>query len=116
MTSYLKPREIIFDFLKGFAIFMVIWQHCINLMGYQMEFLNTVPGKLITMVNMPLFMFIVGYFSKSAIADSMKNTFIKKWHSLCIPMLIYCGIQLILSLCLGLRAFPVNIAGGVNCL
>lgn len=60
-----KRREVSFDLLKCFAIFLVIWQHCISELGYGMNMLTTPIGRAIIMINMPLFMFIVGYFSKS---------------------------------------------------
>ena len=86
----MKPRDKSFDILKAIAIFLVIWQHCISCLGYGMEMLDTFVGRAICLINMPLFMFIVGYFSKSSIMASFKDMLMKKWHTLIVPMLIFC--------------------------
>lgn len=93
-----KDRELSFDLLKCFAIFLVIWQHCIFNLGYGIDMLSTSAGRAISMVNMPLFMFIVGYFSKSSILCSFGQMVKKKWHTLLLPMLIYCGIQYLIEI------------------
>lgn len=93
-----NERELSFDLLKCFAIFLVIWQHCIFNLGYGIDMLSTSAGRTISMVNMPLFMFIVGYFSKSSILCSFGQMVKKKWHTLLLPMVIYCGIQYLIEI------------------
>lgn len=47
---------------------------------------------------MPLFMFIVGYFSKSSVSIGFIEMLKKKWKSLMVPMLIYCFILTLIDL------------------
>jgi len=82
-----------FDVLKAIAIYLVIWQHTIFYCGYGFDMVGTLPGKFITIVNMPLFMFIVGFFSKSALSKSWFEMLKSKWHSLILPMSIFCIAQ-----------------------
>ncbi|MDE6575376.1 MAG: acyltransferase family protein [Muribaculaceae bacterium] len=89
----MKSRDKSFDILKAIAIFLVIWQHSISCLGYGMEMMETYVGRAICMVNMPLFMFIVGYFSKSSIEAPLKKMLIKKWNTLLLPMCIFCLIS-----------------------
>lgn len=102
-----KNRELSFDLLKCFAIFLVIWQHSIYSFGYGIEMLTTPIGKFISMINMPLFMFIVGYFSKSSIQRPFRQMVKNKWDTLLMPMLVYCAIQSIVELCLGTFTLPL---------
>jgi len=103
-----------YDILKAFAIFLVIWQHALNLCGYGMDFLNTWPGKLITSVNMPLFMFMVGYFSESSIRKSWKQMISTKWVTLLRPMCLFCVVQLVINVIFDNRLIINDIYGGVK--
>lgn len=55
-------RDPLYDLLKAFAIFLVILQHMIFNCGEGYHMTDTLVGKAITMINMPLFMFITGFF------------------------------------------------------
>lgn len=85
-STYRNPT---FDLLKTWAIFLVILQHCIASLGWGMEMMNTPAGKAITMMNMPLFIFITGYFSKSSMSRPFKTILSQKWVTMLRPMFIF---------------------------
>lgn len=87
-----------FDVMKAIAIYLVIWQHTILYCGYGFDMVDTIPGKFITIVNMPLFMLIVGFFSKSALSKNWLEMLKSKWQSLMLPMCIYCTVQFIIKI------------------
>ena len=107
-----KKRNSTFDFMKCAAIFMVIWQHSIFYSGFGTDMLETSPGKFICMFNMPLFMFIVGYFSESSLTSRFKDMIVKKWHTLLMPMGVYCVIQIIIGLAMEPNEIPRSVIGG----
>lgn len=88
-----KQRDVTFDFLKAVAIFLVIWGHSMA-MGPN-DVYHNINGHWIVLVNMPLFMFIVGYFSISAEKRSIKQILVNKWHALIVPTLIYGSVTFI---------------------
>ena len=70
-----------FDILKLFAIFLVLWGHCIQ------YFLSSEPVdeplyRTIYAFHMPLFMMISGYFAASSMHIRL-NDFLKKRASNC---------------------------------
>jgi len=90
-------RDSFFDLLKSWAIYLVVLQHMMACMGDGLGMWDTPVGKIITMFNMPLFMFIVGYFSKSSLTRSFSSNVKQKWVTLVRPMLPFCFILLIIS-------------------
>lgn len=77
-------RLVYFDALKLFAIYLVIWGHCIN--WYQLghgEYDATY--RYIYSFHMPLFMMISGYFSYSSIQLKASSFFKKKFKNLIYP-------------------------------
>lgn len=117
-----QPRDITVDFLKGLAIFLVLWGHSIQLLGEGLGVLNEPIGKIIYLVHMPLFMFLAGYVSTSAMKLSPKNMFLKKSRQLLQPMLVWCcilwavkcGLEMVdySSLFLGIRSLVLTILNG----
>ena len=97
----MMKRDIKFDLLKSIAIFLVILQHCIFIFGYGMDMMNTVVGKAICLVNMPLFMFIVGFFAKSSVYAKNRDFVNKKWNTIVVPMLIFCFLQTLVAVIFG---------------
>lgn len=82
-----KERDVTFDFLKSIAIFLVILGHSMAT-GPENVYHN-INGRWIVMMNMPLFMFIVGFFSLSSIKRGFREMLTNKWHTLLIPTLVY---------------------------
>lgn len=66
-TKRQSNRNPFFDLLKVWAIILVIVQHMIAACGYGLDMMNTPPGKVICMFNMPLFVGITGYFFQSTL-------------------------------------------------
>ena len=88
-TPLTKPREATFDLLKFVAIYLVILGHCLGRLGLGMEILNHPMGKLIVMVNMPLFIFITGYFGQSLYKRTFIPLLVAKYRTLLRPCLVY---------------------------
>ncbi len=82
-NSLMKTRNIAFDLLKLFAIFLVLWGHCIQ----HMKVTNTdEPVYLfIYSFHMPLFMMISGYFSISSLSMRVWPFLKKKFIQLLLP-------------------------------
>ena len=77
-------RLAFFDALKLFAIYLVIWGHCIN--WYRLgQGENDVIYRIIYSFHMPLFMMISGYFSYSSIFLPARSFFKKKFRTLIYP-------------------------------
>ena len=77
-------RLVYFDALKLFAIYLVIWGHCIN--WYQLghgEY--DAIYRYIYSFHMPLFMMISGYFSYSSMQLTAYSFFKKKFKNLIYP-------------------------------
>ena len=71
-------RNKAFDVLKLFAIFLVVWGHCIQNL-HSGDFYSEPVYKIIYSFHMPLFMVISGFFSKSAMSFSGLAFFNKKF-------------------------------------
>lgn len=88
MERQVQPlRNPVYDILKAFAIFLVIWGHCIQ------HFLSTGIDnpvfRIIYAFHMPLFMMISGFFSYKSIQDSFTNLLSKKARQLLLPCLTW---------------------------
>lgn len=65
-TSLKKQRIALFDNLKAILILLVVMGHMIDLSAYKSDFIRFIYF-FIYYFHMPLFIFIVGYFSKNTI-------------------------------------------------
>lgn len=89
-----STRNILFDIIKGVAIYLVVLGHSIQyLMGDGWQ--ENVLAKCIYMFHMPLFIFISGYFfsssaDKSSIGDFVKKKFVR----ILLPSITY-GLMMI---------------------
>lgn len=84
----MTKRIISFDLLKLFAIFLVLWGHCIQ------YFLSTHYSvdcvyRTIYAFHMPLFMMISGFFSTNSYHLPIKDFFLKKSKELLLPVLTW---------------------------
>lgn len=84
-----KNRIIVFDILKLFAIFLVIWGHVLlHLQNYQYEIWRNPLYRWICSFHMPLFMMISGFFS-AKLSNSLREYLIKKFRQLILPSITF---------------------------
>lgn len=79
-----KTRIKAFDVLKLFAIFLVLWGHCIQYFTSG----NPIDKPVYVYIysfHMPLFMMISGYFASSSISLPIKELLKKKTIQLLLP-------------------------------
>lgn len=88
-------RIIVFDIIKLFAIFLVIWGHCIlHLQNHQYNVWGNPLYRWIASFHMPLFMMISGFFSSKTLG--IREFAQKKFHQLILPSLTF-GVLFVLS-------------------
>lgn len=83
-------RQSEFDIIKAFAIFLVLWGHCIQ------HLLSSDPKedemyRLIYSFHMPLFMMVSGYFCTHALNMPFRAVFEKKFKQLIVPCITMGG-------------------------
>ncbi|WP_288275726.1 acyltransferase family protein [uncultured Prevotella sp.] len=81
-------RILLFDAMKCFAIFLVIWGHCIGQLT-QTDFSQLPMYRIIYSFHMPLFMLISGYFASNSMHLSLKPFLVKKFRQLIYPCIIW---------------------------
>lgn len=81
-------RIVLFDLIKCFAIFMVIWGHCIGQLT-QTDCSQLPVYRIIYSFHMPLFMLISGYFASNSMNLSFKVFLAKKFRQLIYPCIIW---------------------------
>ena len=91
-----KERELLPDILKGFAIIMVVWGHCIQegngaAFSSQMLYFDDKLYQFIYSFHMPLFAIIAGYFAYLSIERAIQN---KTKHKLLVKRLLSYGIPI----------------------
>lgn len=100
-----KERNHVFDALKFFAIFLVLWGHCIQYF-LSSNYYDEPLYRIIYSFHMPLFMAIVGYFSKNIVSYSFGETIKKKGRQLLLPSICMGIILLLPKICIR--------GGGIN--
>lgn len=104
-----NERVIAWDLLKLFAIFLVVWGHC-------MQHLLDVPIEQnpmflwISSFHMPLFMAIAGLFAERSFSRPLKDYISKRGSQLLIPWLSWSVIVLVVCAILGLNVSARSIA------
>lgn len=89
-------RIAVFDIIKLFAIFLVIWGHCLlHLQNYQYDIWDNPLYRWISSFHMPLFMMISGFFS-AKIRTGLKEYIQNKFYHLIFPSLTF-GILFVVS-------------------
>lgn len=106
-------RNPVFDFLKSLAIVLVVLQHFMMRLGLGMEMMNVWPGKLITMVNMPLFIFISGWFATSLHKKSFRQLVTTRYASMVRPTIVYSVLSAVICGLLT-STLPNTLTGGGN--
>ncbi|MBR2523785.1 MAG: acyltransferase family protein [Clostridiales bacterium] len=97
MISEHRKRQI--DLLRGLAIFLMLWGHCIQYCcGGQFDFFGDQVFKVIYSFHMPLLMLISGYlFSFSEQKRNMTELIGHKVKTLLYPVLTYTVLNLVLT-------------------
>lgn len=94
-----NSRSLVFDAIKLFAIFLVVYGHCmLHLQNHSFDIKENIIYRLIASFHMPLFMAISGYFGHKIFNKSFVDLFITKWKRLIIPSISF-GILFSLSWC-----------------
>ena len=91
-----KKRLPAFDILKLFAIFMVLYGHCLQYFQTS-PFAQDSVYRVIYSFHMPLFMMIGGFFSLHSFQLKFKGLVTKKFWELIYPVIIYGIVFFIIS-------------------
>lgn len=94
MTGHAK-RDKLIDVLKGYAIWLVVYGHCIQYFGEGFEVLNHPIGKFIYLFHMPLFFFMSGYVDVRSFLRPIGELANRKFKSLVIPLVTFAIITTI---------------------
>lgn len=86
-----KPRIEYIDALKGFAIFLVLWGHCIQVYQKDIEafFMNNSAAAFIYSFHMPLFFVVSGFFFLSSLKLNLRTFLGKKVLQLLLPCFVW---------------------------
>jgi len=79
-----NDRLLVYDVIKIFAIFLVIWGHCIGQLS-SCDVANRSMYRIIYSFHMPLFMMISGYFANSSMKMPPISFIKKKFRQLIYP-------------------------------
>ena len=82
-------RNPVFDLMKCVAITLVVMQHFMMKYGLGMNMMDVWPGKMITLVNMPLFIFMSGWFAGSLHNKSLCQLVTSRYKTLLRPTIVY---------------------------
>lgn len=88
-------RIIAFDYLKGAAIFLVVWCHCIQYIT-KVSFNNTFYSVVYSF-HMPLFIIISGYLFSKKLNDPTAQIITRQFKRLIIPNIAWGVIVLVLE-------------------
>ncbi len=92
-------RENRIDFIRGIAVFLMLWGHCIqHFSTQQTDFYEDHVFRFIYSFHMPLFMMISGYlFFESARKRNLKEIIEHKGKGILYPILMFSAINWFLS-------------------
>ena len=82
-------REVSLDIFKCISMYLVILCHTIQYFGEGYGVMDHPIGKFILILNMPMFIFISGYFSMSTYSRPLWVVVKSKFNVLFFPMLIF---------------------------
>ena len=92
-------RLLVFDALKLFAIFLVVYGHCIlHLQNHAFDIKENIIYRFVMSFHMPLFMAISGYFGAKIFKLRFSDLLIKKCKRLIIPSISF-GLLFSFSWC-----------------
>lgn len=85
-----NQRNLALDLLKSFAIYLVIYCHCLQFLQPG-HYLAKLPYVYVYSFHMPLFMCLTGYFSLSSMGLNVKEFLKKKGRSLLLSAVAWGG-------------------------
>lgn len=88
VSGCIQKRNLAFDYVKAFAIWLVVYGHCQQHLLMQNR-LDNVVYQFIYTFHMPLFMIISGYFSESSLKLNVLKFILKKFRTLIVPVVTY---------------------------
>ena len=104
-------RNPVFDLMKCVAITLVVMQHFMMKYGLGMNMMDVWPGKMITLVNMPLFIFMSGWFAGSLHNKSLCQLVTSRYKTLLRPTIVYSIFSAVVcGLIMG--TLPSTVGGG----
>lgn len=94
-----NKRLLAFDAIKLFAIFLVVYGHCIlHLQNYSYDIKENIIYRFVSSFHMPLFMDISGYFGSKIFNLKFSDIVAKKWKRLIVPSISF-GVLFGISWC-----------------
>jgi len=93
-----RVRIEFIDSLKGFAIFLVVWGHCIQNLKKDINFFQNSVFEFIYSFHMPLFFMLSGFFFLSCLKLTLKDFICKKITQLILPCLVWAIIYGLITL------------------
>ena len=108
-----QQRDRAIDLLKFVAVYLMVLSHCLQRLGLGMDSLDHPIGKLIVMVNMPLFIFVTGYFGRSLYSRTLKDLLVSKYKTLIRPTALY-ALMVVIICDLIIIQFGISIKGCFN--
>ena len=95
-------RLLAFDLLKVFAIYMVLWGHCIQYL-LSSPYMEDAVYRYIYSFHMPLFMMIAGFFSYNSLNKNFRHFLTKKVRELILPIITWGIIFFVINSIVQLR-------------
>lgn len=94
-----NKRLLAFDAIKLFAIFLVVYGHCIlHLQNYSYDIKENIIYRFYTSFHMPLFMAISGYFGSKKNNLNFTEIVANTWKRLIVPSISF-GVLFGISWC-----------------
>lgn len=106
-------RDNYIDFLRGIAIFLVLYGHSIQYLTCNDSFFDNVLFKFIYSFHMPLFMFVSVYvFYWSCKKRKLEDVLISRFRGIGIPMLVWGYLSFLISSKNGMLGSVLSITKG----
>lgn len=84
-----SQRFVVMDVLKGLAIFLVLWGHCIQ-QTLSTNYYDEPVFRWIYSFHMPLFMVISGFFAVNVLRRDFRHLLLNKGRQLILPLIVWC--------------------------
>lgn len=115
--SGVKPRNIYLDIIKGIAITLVVFAHCIQFgskFASDKSYFDDTTFKLIYSFHMPLFMLISGYlFYNSVQKYTFKRNLKSRIYQILSPIIVWNIIRIVFNTFIRKRYFDFDIQSDI---
>lgn len=95
----MSGRNPAIDCLKLFAIFLVVWGHCIQYFNPEV-YITESAYRIIYAFHMPLFMMISGLFASKSLQTDIKTLIIKKSKNILLPCFFWITLSWFVVACI----------------